>query len=130
MGAEPAASPGHWVITLPAGMPLLNANHRGHWTRRHRHGTALRDATVLLARQQKIPHLTRALITGIYEPPDKRRRDPANLYPSFKACVDGLVLAGVLPDDDAGHLDGPDMRLGTLHPRGRLVLHIYQHGGL
>jgi hypothetical protein len=37
---------------------------------------------------------------------------------------DGLVDVGVLPDDDAAHLEGPDMRLGTVHPRGRLVLTI------
>ena len=43
--------------------------------------------------------------------------DPANAYPAVKALIDGLVDAGVLPDDDAAHLDGPDMRLGDPDPR-------------
>ena len=44
------------------------------------------------------------------------RTDPANSYPTVKAVVDGFVDAGVLPDDDASHLDGPDMRLGDPDP--------------
>jgi len=112
-----------WRIELPAGMPLLNANHRTHWRRKAERTRAIRQAAMLHARSALVPQLERAHVTGIYEPPDRRRRDPANLYPSFKAAIDGaLVDAGVLPDDDSTHLDGPDMRLGPVHPGGRLVL--------
>lgn len=114
-----------YTIALPPGLELLNANDRdAHWARRKRVTEALREATGWSARTQRIPALQRAYILGVYEPPDRRRRDPANLYPSFKACVDGLVDAGVLPDDDAAHLEGPDMRLGEVCRRGRLVLHV------
>lgn len=34
-----------------------------------------------------------------YLPRDRRRRDPSNLMPTQKAVVDGLVDAGVVPDD-------------------------------
>jgi crossover junction endodeoxyribonuclease RusA len=35
-----------------------------------------------------------------YVPRDKRRRDPDNLVvPLFKALVDGIVDAGIVPDD-------------------------------
>lgn len=127
-GGDGPPSPGHqsraWRLELPAGMELLNANHRsGHWGRRQRLTMHLRAAAGWKARQLKIPRLERAHVLGIYEPPDHRHRDPANLYPSFKACIDGIVEdAGVLANDDAAHLDGPDMRLGPVHPRGRLVL--------
>ena len=121
----PAQPPRTWVIELPSGLELLNANDRdGHWARRKRVTEALRAAAGWLARKQQVPPMRRAHVLAVYEPPDRRRRDPANLYPSVKACVDGLVDAGVLPDDDATHLDGPDMRLGPTHPRGRIVLHI------
>ena len=114
-----------WILTLPAGMELLNSNDRdGHWARRKRVTKALREAAGWLARDRQIPPLQRAHILAVYEPPDRRRRDPGNLYPSFKACIDGIVDAGILPNDDAKHLDGPDPRLGGIHPRGRLVLHI------
>lgn len=115
-----------WTVELPAGMELLNSNDRsGHWGRRQRLTDELRVTAGWLAKQQKIPRLKRAHILGVYQPPDRRKRDPANYYPSFKACVDGIVTdAGVLPGDDAVYLDGPDMRLGEPFPRGRLVLHI------
>jgi len=119
------AGPRTWRVELPAGLELLNANDRdSHWARRKRITGALREAAGWMARCQRVPHLERAHVLAVYEPPDRRRRDPANLQPSFKACVDGLVDAGVVPDDDSEHLDGPDPRLGHVHPRGRIVLHI------
>ena len=112
-------------------MELLNSNQRaGHWGHRQRLTLHLRAAAGWKAKQVRIPPLERAHVLGLYEPPDRRKRDPSNLYPSFKACIDGIVQdAKVLPDDDAEHLDGPDMRLGDVHPRGRLVLVITELGG-
>lgn len=117
-------SPRTWTIALPAGTRLLNANERLHWATKARITRQLRDTTCWLARQQKIPALLCARIIAEYRPVDRRRRDPANLYPAVKAAVDGLVDAGVLPDDDARHLVGPDMRLGEVIARGQLLLHI------
>ena len=112
-----------WTITLPPGLPLLNANDRdGHWARRKRLAAALRETTGWLARVQRIPRLGHVHIAAVYEPPDRRRRDPANWQPSFKACVDGLVDAGVVADDDASHVTGPDPRLGPVCRGGRIVL--------
>lgn len=113
-----------WVLELPPGMELLNSNDRGHWGRRQRLTDALRGVAGWRAKAQGIPPLARAHVAGFYEPPDRRRRDPANWYPSFKACVDGLVDAKILPDDDAARVEGPDMRLGPVYPKGRLVLRI------
>lgn len=43
-----------------------------------------------------------------------RRRDVGNLYPTVKACLDGIVSdAKVLPDDDDRHVVGPDIRPGA-----------------
>ena len=87
------------------------------------------SAVDLAARAARVPRLERAHVLAEYQPPDGRRRDPANWYPSFKACIDGLIDAGVLPDDDAAHLDGPDMRLGEPYPKGRLVLTVTELPG-
>jgi crossover junction endodeoxyribonuclease RusA len=123
-GAAPAGgdTPRTWRIEFPAGMELLNANDRTHWSAKAPVTKALRWAAFCLARSGLVPQLDRAHVEAVYEPPDRRRRDPANLYPSIKACVDGLVDARVLPDDDAAHLVGPDMRLGDVRPGGRIVL--------
>jgi hypothetical protein len=54
---------------------------------------------------------TRVHITLTVRYPDRRRHDVGNLYPYVaKPIVDGLVDAGVIPDDDDTHLIGPDLR--------------------
>lgn len=40
------------------------------------------------------------------------RYDAGNLYPTAKACVDGIVDAGLLADDSNEYVIGPDMRHG------------------
>lgn len=119
-----------WVIEMPR-MRLLNSNHRVHHMTRYRLTRALRDAACLKARTSGVPRLNRAHVLAVYVPPTRRRVDPANYYPSVKAAIDGLRDAGVLIDDDAAHLDGPDMRLGDVERTenrkshiGRLVLTI------
>lgn len=113
-----------WTVELPSGMQLLNTNQRIHWRVRSQRTKLIRGEAAQLARKAGIPQLGRAHIVGEFRPPNRRRRDVANLYPSFKAAIDGLVDAAVLPDDDDTHLVGPDMRLGPIEPHGRLVLHI------
>lgn len=125
-GPVPPAGSRHpraWRIEMPAGMELLNANDRdSHWGRRKRVTDELRQAAGWLARQQRIPRLERAHVLAILQPPDRRKRDPGNWYPSYKACIDGMVEdAGILAGDDAEYLDGPDPRLGDPYPRGRIV---------
>jgi len=36
----------------------------------------------------------------------------SNSFPTFKACIDGFVDAGVLADDSDLHVVGPDPRRG------------------
>lgn len=119
-----AGEPKVYVLAMPAGMPLANANDRGHWSKGYRVKKELRKTACLLTRAAKIPTMQRASIVGVFEPPNRQPRDPANWYPSFKAIIDGMVDAGMLPDDNSKHLDGPDMRLGEIHPKGRLVLYV------
>lgn len=113
-----------WTVELPAGLELLNANQRKHWSVKGRTSRAIRDAAHMLALADHVPAMGRAYIVAEYRPPDRRRRDVHNLFPSAKAAVDGLVDAGVLPDDSDEYLTGPDMRLGEVVAGGQLVLHI------
>lgn len=94
--------------------PPHSANSRPHWRRRAELTRQWRNAAHARATAAGIPPLRRAHVFVEWLPPDLRRRDPANIAPAAKACVDGLVDAGVLPDDDATHLTGPDLRLGEL----------------
>lgn len=109
-------------VALPPRLRLLNSNQRLHHHTRADLTKVLRRAAWAAARG--VPHLEGAHIIGVLHPEDRQRRDPANWYPSFKACVDGLVDQGVLDDDDHTRVIGPDMRLGHLVSGSRLVLHI------
>ncbi|MEV0257691.1 hypothetical protein AB0H82_25965 [Streptomyces sp. NPDC050732] len=127
---EPAAEVTDWFdgmpgrrfrVALPPRLLLLNSNQRLH----HRRA----DITRVLRRaawaaSRGLPSLERAHIIGVLHPEDRQRRDPANWYPSFKACVDGLVDQGVLEDDDHTRVVGPDMRIGHVVSGSRLVLHV------
>lgn len=120
-------------VVLPAGLRLINANQRLHHRRRAEYTAALRSAAMeavaecapLMAAMVGLgdrPAMERAHILGVIHPATRRRIDPANLYPSFKAATDGLVDAGVIEDDDSTRVIGPDMRLGPVVRGGQLVL--------
>jgi len=131
--ATTAAGPRPYVIALPAGLRLINSNHRINRHDRARMTKKIREAAFeavsecpalmkALAAATPGPLFQRAHILGVVHPGSNRRADPANLYPSFKAAVDGLVDAGLFEDDDHTRVVGPDMRLGRVVKKGQLVL--------
>ncbi|WP_394425502.1 RusA family crossover junction endodeoxyribonuclease [Streptomyces sp. SGAir0957] len=126
-----------FTLTLPRGLKLLNANQRVHHRVRADLTHEIRSAAhtacsenehmrAALAAANPHPVLQQAYILGVLHPGSRRRIDPANFYPSFKAAVDGLVDAGVLEDDDHTHVVGPDMRIGPIVKGGQLTLVIQE----
>lgn len=97
--------------TLPiARANLLTANDKHHWARKAALTKQLRRWGYLLGREgQGVArlHLTRARVEFEFAYPDRRRRDRHNLAPTVKAMMDGLIDAGLLPDDADRYLDGP-----------------------
>ena len=87
------------VIELPPGLDLLNANDRIHYRARSKKVEALRSEAFRTAGKNPMT-FGKVKIRCIFRAPDNRRRDTANLYPSFKAALDGLVDAKVLHDDN------------------------------
>ncbi|MFE3577971.1 RusA family crossover junction endodeoxyribonuclease [Streptomyces vinaceus] len=115
-----------FLVRLPPGLDLLNANDRLHHHQRAQKTRALRQAARFASRG--LPKLDRVHVIGVFHPHDRRRRDPANWYPTFKALLDGLVDQGVIQDDDHTRLVGPDMRIGEVIAGARIVLHIRDLG--
>lgn len=110
-------------VEVPAPAGWFNANHRMHRQAEAKLTKAWRQATRELVPAGVEPFTERVRILAFVTKPKRGRYDPGNLYPTAKACVDGLVDAGVLVDDDWVHVDGPDMRHGGLGPAGlRLVV--------
>jgi hypothetical protein len=112
-------------------MPLLSLNDRLGWRERYERGQVIKTAACVVARQAKVPRLERARIAVVYQPPDRRHRDADNPSAAAKAAIDGIVLAGCLPDDECPrYVAGIWCTIGEIFPRGRLVLHLTELAGL
>lgn len=101
------------TIVVPfAGCGLLNMNDRSGWRTRAAHVKAWRTTARYASTNDHIAGssdwngqaLGPSVVACVIDVPDRRRRDPHNLYPTVKACIDGMVDAGVFDDDDATHL--------------------------
>lgn len=110
-----------WTLEFPAGLELLSMNGREHYMARHRKAQALKDAAIVMVRKAKVPSLERISLAVYYDPPVRRKRDHDNLMATYKHLADGIVKAGVVPDDDTAHILPPHCEVtGVIVPRGRL----------
>lgn len=104
---------------------LVSANRRIHWAKRSATSRHWRHLAYVTAWGQRIPAVERAHVVVTVRFPDRRRRDVANLHPLLaKPIVDGLVDAGVLPDDSDDYLIGPDLRRDPERGPLRVVVEI------
>lgn len=93
-----------WTFDLPLTKPL-SMNDRQHWRPKARLVGYVRRITLLLAQQHRIPPVDRIAVELHYAPRDQRRRDPLNLVATLKPVEDGLVDAGVVPDDTEQYVE-------------------------
>lgn len=94
-------------IRLPFERPPLTLNQQrshNHWSVARQAKRDVEQAVWALARQQQIPPLERCVAALVWHVGDKRRRDVDALGWMGKGCLDGLVKAGVLADDNAAHV--------------------------
>lgn len=115
---SPWLLPWHDHLPLPTVLLLTENQRLNRWVKAGRvralraHGHALTH-NHLIRREWTALDQARIVITlGWHD--HGRRRDPNNWAPTGKAIVDGMVDAGLLPDDSTRHLIGPDMR--AAHP--------------
>lgn len=122
-------------FTIPDDM-WLSANDRMHWAPKAKRTRELRRlgwATAIEAKNIARPDgsigpfpIEVAHVAAFIGYPRNGRADPANASPTVKALIDGLVDAGVFPDDDSTHVIGPTYLRGNKCPAGqhtvRLVL--------
>lgn len=97
------------TIRLPWPKPPMMANHRyPHWAVKGKATKAVRQATALSARHVMRhidwdtdwqPLAEPVTVELVWTVKDKRRRDSDGPEPTKKACLDGLVDAGLLSDD-------------------------------
>ena len=94
---------GEWSLQLPfqVASQVPNLNDRDHWAVKASKVKQWRDAAHVLARQARIPACARIRVELHYVPRTNQRRDPDNLVAAYKPLCDGLVDAGIVPDDTA-----------------------------
>lgn len=96
-----------WEIRLPWTKPPASANDRDHWRVKARKVADIRESARLVVADRIARFIDprkgrpgRIVVGLTYVPRDRRRRDPDNLVvPLMKALVDGIVDAGIVPDD-------------------------------
>jgi crossover junction endodeoxyribonuclease RusA len=93
-----------WRIDLPYSKPPLSMNQRLHYAAHARIKAQVRADTAVLVRAAGVPPLRAISIDLHYVPRDRRRRDPLNLVATLKCVEDGVVDAGVIPDDTPDYL--------------------------
>lgn len=113
-----------YVFFIPQVADWISANDRLHWAKKARLTKTWRDAGLVYARRERLPRLDRAEIRVHVHKTTARKFDPANLAPVAKACVDGFVDYGLLEDDSAEYLDGPDMRAGEKQTQAGLTVSV------
>lgn len=92
---------------------ILNSNDRKHWGQTKGIKEALRALGA--ARSRQLPRYSRARMDVEVSYPEKSLPDCANLVPTMKAYIDGMVSPngrrvkkdGILPDDSDKYLLGP-----------------------
>jgi hypothetical protein len=104
------------TVVIEGPCALLSANRSLHWSKR---SVIVRDWRLAARHDAKgTPAFERAKITVEIMQKAAVLADAGNYYPTVKACVDGLVDAGVLPNDTPSHVLGVELRPPTKAPKG------------
>ena len=102
-----------WRIKLPYEVPplTLNKSKSMHWAPKAKVIKELRELAFWQARSHKIPPLDRVRVMIEWRVPDKRKRDVDNPVETVKPLADGLVDAGVVPDDSWQYMEGKGVEI-------------------
>lgn len=97
MSTSHDASTGRTTLTFPWTSPPLTANQRFHWRKKADITRKVRAAAKTAAGGIASIDKIRVGMTWVVR--TQHRRDTDNTVPTLKALCDGLVDAGIVPDD-------------------------------
>lgn len=113
-------------ITYPAPewMAALNPHAKGDWRGKTAPTKWLRSEVASVCRQPNVPRFERARVTYRFFFPRKGGTDEANMIQRMKPAIDGIVDAGVIPDDNWGVLStaGVESCKDAANPRIEIVI--------
>jgi crossover junction endodeoxyribonuclease RusA len=110
------------TIILPPINPKLHAHNTGHWRTKAQHVSHLKALARIATIAETRERWERATVEYRFFVPDLVRRDEANMIHSQKAAIDGVVKAGLIPDDDWTrlHIAGVFVAVDRENPRVEL----------
>lgn len=94
-----------WTLWYPSRPFTTNTERTWHHHQRAKIVKEWREAFWALAKEAKIPRLTKfgVVVTPVLSGRG-RTQDVAGCHPAAKAAIDGLVDAGIVPDDSPTYL--------------------------
>lgn len=97
----------------------LTSNMRLHWAKKARRVKALRTMGFIEGRKSRLKYDKPVHIVAWIGYASATKADPINASEAGKPLIDGLVQAGVFPDDSHEWIEGPDYRRDPIKaPRG------------
>lgn len=102
------------TFTIPADL-WLSHNQRLHWAQKAKRTKALRAMGYAVAMSEAPGTFDVAHVAAFIGYPRAGKADPANAA-VVKPLIDGMVDAGVFPDDDSTHVIGPTYLRGPKSP--------------
>lgn len=118
-----------WALSHECRPLPMNAYRRLHFRERALYDRSLRTTFAWLARQARVPALASVTVTVGQQCRRPPLPDVGASFPSAKAAIDGLVDAGVMPDDDPAHLHALTFLAPERGPVDRLTLTVCEHEG-
>mgnify|MGYP003111927860 CR=1 FL=1 len=97
--------PRRWVLEDREKPWTVNAERTWHFHKRAKAVRECRERFAWLAKERKIPKLQKIKVSVVPLAKDKRGiQDVGACLPAVKAAIDGIVDAGIIPDDNPDHL--------------------------
>lgn len=87
------------TITLPWPAVALTPHARGHWRPKAKATKAARAEAHWLAKAAGVKPNPNAVLRVTYHPPDRAKRDCANMHGRLKAALDGIADAMGVDDN-------------------------------
>ena len=88
------------LVLAPAKLLSVNEERRLHWSKRADAVSLWRFAAKVDAKNARLPRFKSVFISASIHQAKGTLADAGNYYPVVKACIDGLVDAGVIENDD------------------------------
>jgi hypothetical protein len=93
-----------WKLAIPGELVSLNAERSAHWSARSRGSQQWRADAKVLGKALGTGCLDQVSVAATPWQAKGKLADAGNHLPSVKAAIDGLVDAGIIPDDSPAHL--------------------------